>query len=149
MNTLELNGTDECDPEDVKFIERILKEHSFHYNGDATMRALCEIPSYQGIPDPYPWLNNGFPIDSLLTWDDISRVQRGSSISVFEPQNYTLLTTLSPSHMMLTENYFYEDDGLAVSGTGADAWLKPTKSLAAHFKSMIKEGQNPCASNMQ
>ena len=120
----------------------VLREHDFHCNGDASMKSLYEIPSVKGIPDPYPWLNAGFPIDSLLTWDDLSRVKQGASIGVFEPQNYTTLTTLSPNHMMIMGNYFYDQDGLAVSGTGADAWLKPTKTLATYFiRSMINEGQ--------
>ncbi len=127
---------------DAEFIETIFKQHHNHYFGDMSM-AMNETPNARGVRDPYPWLDSweGFPSDAFLTWEDIQRVRGGKSITVLEPQDYNNLVVLTPDHAMLQGDLFYRRrcSHIAVSGTGGDAWLKPTTSLANYFRRMIRQ----------
>jgi len=127
---------------DVEFVTNILRKRHYHFSGDKSMKSMNEIPSVQGLPDPYPWLESwdDFPFDAFLSWGDVQEIVKSSgSVTTLAPQSYTDIVVLTPDHEMIQNKLFYKDDetNMAISGTGGDCWLKPTESLAKYFQSMI------------
>ena len=127
---------------DVEFVTNILRERHYHFSGDKSMKSMNEIPSIQGLPDPYPWLESweDFPFDAFLSWGDVQKIMKsGGSVTTLAPQCYTEIVTLTSDHEMIQNRLFYKDNetNMAVSGTGGDCWLKPTESLAKYFRSMV------------
>ena len=132
--------------DDVEFIASVFRKRHYHFCGDATMKSMKEIPSVQGLPDPYPWLEScdDVPLDSLLSWDDVQKIMCGYSVIALAPQSYTEIVVLTHDHEMIQQLFYNDANNMAIpgtnvviTGTGCDCWLKPTESLAKYFRSMI------------
>lgn len=62
--------------------------------------------------------------NSFLKWRDITNIKQGKKrVYTISPQLYTEIELLDSNHEMIAENLFYEADGNAVSGSGADEWI--------------------------
>ena len=97
---------------------------------------------------------DGIPITAVLTLGDVRKVRQGLKIRVVEPQDYSNLADLTVDHFMMSSNdaygFFYGIHGdtfeepkacstdwdhmEAVSGSGADGWLKICPELIEHAK---------------
>ena len=91
------------------------------------------------------------PAKFLLNSRDVTRVMRGASLHVIQPQSYDGITTLDNSSFMFGEDagdglgLFYRhtrfgEDGqeIAVSGSGADHWIKVSSDLLNHIRDVHK-----------
>ena len=90
--------------------------------------------------------NSREPSIDFLTMEDVFEVYYcGREITVLQPQGYTLAIlskgsdTVSPNceNGRLTIGNFYKDNGFAVTGSGADRWIKVTPKLYHSIKDNV------------
>jgi hypothetical protein len=85
------------------------------------LRALEKLKKVDD--DPYGKIRKSMK-GSLLKWRHIGQLRRGAkTIYTIYPQLFDDITRLDSNHEMIVEGYFYEYEGNAVSGSGADFWL--------------------------
>lgn len=69
------------------------------------------------------------PDDAVLQMQDLQQVRDGGTVLVVPPQSFDTVQILGVSEL----EYFYANDGDAVTGTGADPWWVLNDALVTHL----------------
>ena len=102
------------------------------------MECLKILLTLQRLDNSFSWLDK--IRSNNLKVKDLELIESGEKkLYVIEPQTYDVLSLLDSDHWMVKNNYFYENNNLAVSGSGSDEWIVADNKLLALLKTIMKK----------
>lgn len=98
---------------------------------NALKRYHAVLDKARNLDLPKKYYLESIPKVHALKMADVNAINTGRVLSliVIEPQDYSKITILNRKDESIVEGFFYERNKLAVTGSGADRWIKLRKSF--------------------